>query len=97
MTIYDSKGLEFNDVSSINFLCSLDKHLSMFEKVLLYNFFADSPAKLSQWRVILSALSDQSAVAAPEFERNRQRYASICTEVCSLFAIISWVIETHSA
>ncbi|KAF9064527.1 hypothetical protein BDP27DRAFT_1425729 [Rhodocollybia butyracea] len=81
MTIYDSKGLEFNDV-------------------LLYNFFTDSPAKLSQWRVILSALSDQSAVAAPEFERNRQRYASICTELKFLYVAITrarenvWIIDS---
>ncbi|GAW08797.1 P-loop containing nucleoside triphosphate hydrolase protein [Lentinula edodes] len=61
MTIYDSKGLEFNDV-------------------LLYDFFGDSPAKLAQWRLILSALNDRSVVTAPEFERNKQRYASICTE-----------------
>ncbi|CAI2183598.1 14619_t:CDS:2, partial [Funneliformis geosporum] len=40
LTVFEAKGMEFNDV-------------------LLYNFFADSPALL-KWRVILSDLEDYS-------------------------------------
>ncbi|KAJ3777202.1 hypothetical protein FB446DRAFT_718464 [Lentinula raphanica] len=84
MTIYDSKGLEFNDV-------------------LLYDFFGDSPAKLSQWRLILSALDDCSHVSAPEFERNKQRYASVCTELKFLYVAITrarenvWIVDTSES
>ncbi|KAJ3739795.1 hypothetical protein DFH05DRAFT_1546449 [Lentinula detonsa] len=81
MTIYDSKGLEFNDV-------------------LLYDFFGDSPAKLSQWRLILGALYDRSMVAAPDVERNKQRYASICSELKFLYVAITrarenvWIVDS---
>ncbi|KAJ3908266.1 hypothetical protein F5879DRAFT_367138 [Lentinula edodes] len=84
MTIYDSKGLEFNDV-------------------LLYDFFGDSPAKLAQWRLILSALNDRSVVTAPEFERNKQRYASICTELKFLYVAITrarenvWIVDSSES
>ncbi|KAJ3997585.1 hypothetical protein F5050DRAFT_1750599 [Lentinula boryana] len=84
MTIYDSKGLEFNDV-------------------LLYDFFGDSPAKISQWRLILSALNDCSMVTAPDFERNRQRYASICTELKFLYVAITrarenvWIVDSSES
>ncbi|KAF9067282.1 hypothetical protein BDP27DRAFT_1328979 [Rhodocollybia butyracea] len=83
MTIYESKGLEFNDV-------------------LLYNFFEDSPASLQQWRVILCALSDRSAVSAPDFERNKQNYTSICTELKFLYVAITrarenvWIIDSST-
>ncbi|KIK71556.1 hypothetical protein GYMLUDRAFT_33762 [Collybiopsis luxurians FD-317 M1] len=80
MTIYDSKGLEFNDV-------------------LLYNFFSDSPAKLAQWRLILSALN-RSGMTAPDFERDKQRYTSICTELKFLYVAITrarenvWIVDS---
>ncbi|THU96852.1 hypothetical protein K435DRAFT_965733 [Dendrothele bispora CBS 962.96] len=80
MTIYDSKGLEFNDV-------------------LLYNFFGDSPADVSQWRIILNAVDDKD-LPTPDMERNRTRYASICSELKFLYVAITrarenvWIIET---
>ncbi|KAJ4470931.1 hypothetical protein J3R30DRAFT_3531939 [Lentinula aciculospora] len=84
MTIYDSKGLEFNDV-------------------LLYDFFGDSPAKLSQWRLILNALNERSGVAAPDFEKNKQRYASICSELKFLYVAITrarenvWIVDSSKS
>ncbi|KAF5377115.1 hypothetical protein D9757_008781 [Collybiopsis confluens] len=84
MTIYDSKGLEFNDASD----------------VLLYDFFNDSPAKLTQWRLLLNALNDRSGISAPDFERNKQRYTSICTELKFLYVAITrarenvWIIDS---
>ncbi|THU96851.1 hypothetical protein K435DRAFT_754482 [Dendrothele bispora CBS 962.96] len=80
MTVYESKGLEFNDV-------------------LLYNFFANSPAELSQWRVVLNALEDED-LAVPDFDRNRSRYASICSELKFLYVAITrareniWIVDS---
>ncbi|KAF5345183.1 hypothetical protein D9758_009704 [Tetrapyrgos nigripes] len=80
MTIYESKGLEFNDV-------------------LLYDFFSDSPAELSQWRVILGAL-EEDGTAIPDFERNRSRYASICSELKFLYVAVTrareniWIVDS---
>jgi len=54
--------------------------LTLLPQVLLYNFFGNSPAELSQWRIVLNALEDQH-LAVPDFDRNRSRYASICSEV----------------
>ncbi|KAE9400953.1 P-loop containing nucleoside triphosphate hydrolase protein [Gymnopus androsaceus JB14] len=71
-----------------------------FNDVLLYDFFGDSPAKLSQWRIILAALNDRATFSVPDFERNRQRYASICTELKFLYVAITrarenvWIIDS---
>lgn len=76
-TLYESKGLEFNDVS-FPFLCVLliaDK-----TKVLLYNFFEDSNATLNQWRLVLNGISEGDDLSdAPTFDETR--HASICVEV----------------
>ncbi|KAK0197996.1 hypothetical protein F5146DRAFT_1130943 [Armillaria mellea] len=71
LTIYESKGLEFNDV-------------------LLYNFFSDSPAGLSQWRVVLNAVEESKRDPknpAPQFDHIR--HASICNELRSLYVAIT--------
>ena len=52
-------------------------------KVLLYNFFEDSTATSSQWRLVLNGLSDgANLLDAPTFDETR--HASICVEVCCL-------------
>lgn len=51
-TIYKSKGLEFNDVQTS--FASSHKCTYKAWQILLYNFFQDSIANLSQWRVILN-------------------------------------------
>ncbi|KAF7986147.1 hypothetical protein HWV62_38516 [Athelia sp. TMB] len=61
MTLYDSKGLEFNDV-------------------LLYNFFQDSSAEFSKWRVVLNMMvSGEFPYSLPQFDD--ARHASICSEM----------------
>ncbi|KAK0444909.1 uncharacterized protein EV420DRAFT_1721414 [Desarmillaria tabescens] len=71
LTVYESKGLEFNDV-------------------LLYNFFADSPAGLAQWRVVLNAIEESKQDPGnppPRFDHIR--HASICNELKSLYVAIT--------
>ncbi|KDR68695.1 hypothetical protein GALMADRAFT_146049 [Galerina marginata CBS 339.88] len=71
LTIYDSKGLEFNDV-------------------FLYNFFHDSTVDVSQWRVVLNAISSSSAqerLSTPKFDVTR--HAAICSELKSLYVAIT--------
>lgn len=49
-------------------------------KVLLYNFFEDSPATIGQWRLVLNGVSDENGFSdAPTFDE--MHHASICTEV----------------
>lgn len=62
MTLYEAKGLEFNDV-------------------LLYDFFADSMAALSEWRVVLNEIDDNKRghISAPRFDESR--HALLCSEV----------------
>jgi hypothetical protein len=62
MTLYEAKGLEFNDV-------------------LLYDFFADSMAALSEWRVVLNGIDDnkRAQLSAPRFDDTR--HALLCSEV----------------
>ena len=53
-------------------------------KVLLYNFFKDSTATLSQWRLVLNGISDgNDLLGAPAFDETR--HTSICVEVCCLW------------
>ena len=49
--------------------------------MLLYKFFEDSSADLSQWRVVLNVLRGYNGqnVLAPEFDNTR--HAGLCTEV----------------
>ncbi|PBK59143.1 hypothetical protein ARMSODRAFT_1027641 [Armillaria solidipes] len=72
LTVYESKGLEFNDV-------------------LLYNFFADSPADPAQWRVVLNAIeeSKQDSRNRPPPRFDHVRHASICNELKSLYVAIT--------
>lgn len=49
-------------------------------KVLLYNFFEDSTATLSQWRLVLNGVERKDRdCEAPAFDETR--HASICSEV----------------
>ena len=48
-------------------------------KVLLYNFFEDSTATLSQWRLVLNDVERKDCnYEAPAFDETR--HASICSE-----------------
>ena len=76
-TLYESKGLEFNDVSLTFLRIFL---MSDKIKVLLYNFFGDSNATLNQWRLVLNGISEWDGLSdAPTFDETR--HASICVEV----------------
>ncbi|KAG7450840.1 uncharacterized protein BT62DRAFT_1001654 [Guyanagaster necrorhizus] len=70
LTVYESKGLEFNDV-------------------LIYDFFADSPAGPAQWRVVLNAIkeSKQDPRNTPQFDHIH--HASICSELKCLYVAIT--------
>ncbi|TFK38654.1 hypothetical protein BDQ12DRAFT_96280 [Crucibulum laeve] len=68
MTLYDSKGLEFNDV-------------------LLYNFFQDSVADHSQWRVVLNEVDNGEHITPPRFDESR--HAAICSELKFLYVAIT--------
>ncbi|KAF8588487.1 hypothetical protein K439DRAFT_1335105 [Ramaria rubella] len=81
MTLYEAKGLEFNDV-------------------LLYNFFSDSAATLSEWRVVLNKIQEADGgchTLAPEFDETR--HASLCLELKSLYVGITrarshvWILD----
>ncbi|KAG8924689.1 hypothetical protein FRC02_010261, partial [Tulasnella sp. 418] len=63
LTLYESKGLEFNDV-------------------LLYDFFADSPASATDWRVVLNHTKHR-LMPAPQFDA--LRHAIIQTELKFLY------------
>ena len=78
-TLYESKGLEFNDVS----LTLPHIHLYQRTKVLLYNFFEDSTATSNQWRLVLNMVSKGgNSSYVPTF--GETRHAIICMEVCCL-------------
>jgi hypothetical protein len=53
-------------------------------QVLLYKFFEDSSADLSQWRIVLNMLNEEDGlvVSAPTFDNTR--HAGVCTEVSRL-------------
>ena len=75
-TLYDSKGLEFNDVRSTPRHYGIDADIT---KVILYNFFEDSTATLSQWRLVLNDVEHENYnYEAPMFDETR--HASICSE-----------------
>src|SRR6266849_444470 len=79
-TLYESKGLEFNDVGylSSTLLCP---RVNTFIQVLLYDFFEDSSVDVAQWRVVLNAISraQRERIPAPNFDENR--HAGVCAEV----------------
>ncbi|KAG8877562.1 hypothetical protein FRB98_006658 [Tulasnella sp. 332] len=56
-----------------------------FSDVLLYDFFADSPASAADWRVVLNALdeSERRGIPAPRFDE--ARHASIQSELKFLY------------
>ncbi|KAI1785582.1 hypothetical protein LXA43DRAFT_1185708 [Ganoderma leucocontextum] len=70
MTLYESKGLEFNDV-------------------LLYNFFEDSTADLSQWRVVLNALPKDRRADHPAPRFDEARHSGVCRELKFLYVAIT--------
>jgi hypothetical protein len=60
-----------------------------FSDVLLYNFFKDSPAGVSEWRVVLNSVSKSKlgGVAAPRFDETR--HSVICSELKFLYVCIT--------
>ena len=90
-TLYESKGLEFDDVSAVSLpSCSHLIDASSKFKVLLYKFFEDSTVDLSKWRVVLNLLGDGSNldIPAPCFEESR--HAGVCSEVGRTSTILNW-------
>ena len=85
-TLYDSEGLEFNDVSFKPILPPCRTNLQT--QVLLYNFFEDSAVDASRWRVLLNHAEGEAdgkqlaKVLAPSFERDDGRFAGVCSEAC---------------
>ena len=65
-TLYESKGLEFNDVGPHP--AGISKFFNATQ-VLVYNFFKDSTANVNQWRLVMRGDPDET------------RHASICMEV----------------
>ncbi|EUC55029.1 P-loop nucleoside triphosphate hydrolase, putative, partial [Rhizoctonia solani AG-3 Rhs1AP] len=68
LTLYESKGLEFNDV-------------------LIYNFFEDSIASATTWRIVLYGLDSSKYRSLPEFDAIR--HAIICSELKNLYVGIT--------
>ncbi|KAG6874166.1 hypothetical protein C0995_005584 [Termitomyces sp. Mi166 len=75
MTLYDSKGLEFNDVLLFNFFEDSSVELSQWRLLLS----AANPFELTDDSI--------PAVAAPQFDRTR--HASICAELKFLYVAIT--------
>ncbi|KAJ7222531.1 hypothetical protein GGX14DRAFT_429000 [Mycena pura] len=76
-TLYESKGLEFNDVR-------IDL------PVFIYNFFEDSSVAEAQWRVVLNVMdkrTNDGTPSAPIFDK--MRHASVCTELKFLYVAIT--------
>jgi ATP-dependent exoDNAse (exonuclease V) beta subunit len=73
-----------------------------FNDVLLYDFFADSPASTSEWRVVLGALdeSQRKGISAPRFDE--VRHAAIQTELKFLYVGLTrarkhiWIWDSSS-
>ncbi|KAL5633836.1 hypothetical protein ACGC1H_005876 [Rhizoctonia solani] len=79
LTLYESKGLEFNDV-------------------FLYNFFENSVASATTWRIVLHGLDSSQYRSLPEFDP--VRHAVICSELKNLYVGITrarnhcWIWDT---
>jgi hypothetical protein len=58
---------------------------------LLYKFFEDSTVELSQWRVVLNLLGNESNldIPAPCFEESR--HAGVCSEVGQMSTVLNCV------
>ena len=85
-TLYESKGLEFNDVGPI---FPRGHPITDENKVLLYNFFEDSTATPNQWRLVLNGVSNADNLSdTPTFDETR--HASICVEVRYLWLSVSF-------
>ncbi|KAJ7801958.1 hypothetical protein B0H14DRAFT_3782099 [Mycena olivaceomarginata] len=76
-TLYESKGLEFNDVR-------------IYLSVFIYNFFEDSGVAEAQWRVVLNVMdkrANDGTPSTPTFDK--MRHASVCTELKFLYVAIT--------
>ncbi|KAG8220598.1 hypothetical protein J3R82DRAFT_2824 [Butyriboletus roseoflavus] len=87
MTIYDSKGLEFNDVLLYNFFEDSAVDVSRW-RVLLNHAKGDADGG-----------QDLAQVCAPSFERDEGRFAGVCSELKSLYVSITrarkhlWILD----
>ncbi|KIK18633.1 hypothetical protein PISMIDRAFT_109068 [Pisolithus microcarpus 441] len=86
MTLYESKGLEFNDVLLYDFFGDSNVDLSRWRVVL-----AAITGEAGH--------HNQSRLQAPSFERDESRYAAICSELKVLYVGITrarkrlWIID----
>ncbi|KAI6141023.1 hypothetical protein BKA82DRAFT_4205805 [Pisolithus tinctorius] len=58
-----------------------------FDDVFLYNFFEDSPAQVSQWRIVLMA--DDSQETTPSRDVRETPHSVLCTELKNLYVGIT--------
>ncbi|KAF8837940.1 hypothetical protein BDN67DRAFT_908328 [Paxillus ammoniavirescens] len=86
MTLYESKGLEFNDVLLYNFFEDSAVDLSRW-RVLLNHTEGEADGR------------DLSKVYAPSFERDEGRFAGVCSELKLLYVGITrarknmWIVD----
>ncbi|KAG6329809.1 hypothetical protein ID866_9280, partial [Astraeus odoratus] len=62
-----------------------------FNDIFLYNFFEDSAAEYSQWRLVLAECGDSKVSSA--FERDEDQFALLCTELRVLYVGITRAIN----
>ncbi|KAG8869862.1 hypothetical protein FRB98_002112, partial [Tulasnella sp. 332] len=80
------KALRAQSKSEIGLILTLYESKGLeFSDVLLYDFFADSPASAADWRVVLNALdeSERHGIPAPRFDD--ARHAAIQSELKFLY------------
>ncbi|KAJ6614863.1 hypothetical protein B0H10DRAFT_2042924 [Mycena sp. CBHHK59/15] len=85
-----AKEILRKQVGDIGLIMTLNESKGLeFNDVLIYNFFADSAANESQWRVVLNALEikNRDTPTAPIFDRTR--HASVCVELKFLYVAIT--------
>ena len=107
-TIYESKGLEYEDVSG-SWASSYWHHLLYFRvagvhfmisdtdeiylvQVILYNFFTDSLCDLLQWRHLLSQVTSLAEHPNSSNSCETAKFDAIAREVC-LHSVISNILE----
>lgn len=97
-TIYESKGLEFDDVSAVaTSSASCCQFILTSAQVLLYKFFEDSKVRLSQWRIVLDLLGGSQHVGAARFWIDGEHYTCVCAEARILNVPTTWYIDELSA
>ncbi|KAJ2931128.1 hypothetical protein H1R20_g5904, partial [Candolleomyces eurysporus] len=96
LTLYESKGLEFDDVK---FVLQRQACTDRISQVLLYKFFEDSTVDLSQWRVVLNLVEPPTEHSGNVPRFDEARHAGVCSELKFLYVAITrsrknlWIID----